>query len=316
MNRLIKNIAKSLLAFTLIFGSVVTDSLPIYAAETVLAKKDYDEFASEIINNTTSWKATAIVKSTNSSSLESTGATKIIKGPDDYFFLIFGSDAGIDEKMNSITGSPGVKYATKNYNFINKVSAKSGNDLKKDLKKYIDNIISAEEEAEEDVDEVQVEKWEESDGPKVKFKPFSQFYKEYNGTAHDIDGACGAQCVDGASFYLRWLGYSVGVLGNAVDYWTARKSNGLLEYCIEIPKGEELQDGDIIIYSGPSSCGHIGIYYDGKCFGQNQGVPDGSGGPYNCVSFSCTPGYLGALRPKIYKNGSESSDTKSYLEKE
>ena len=316
MNRLGKNIAKSLLAFTLIFGSVVTDSLPIYAAETVLAKKDYDEFASEIINNTTSWKATAIVKSTNSSSLESTGATKIIKGPDDYFFLIFDSDAGIDEKMNSISGSPGVKYATKNYNFINKVSAKSGNDLKKDLKKYIDNIISAEEEAEEDVDEAQVEKWEESDGPKVKFKAFSQFYKEYNGTAHDIDGAYGAQCVDGASFYLRWLGYSVGVLGNAVDYWTARKSNGLLEYCIEIPKGEELQDGDIIIYSGPSSCGHIGIYYDGKCFGQNQGVPDGSGGPYNCVSFSCTPGYLGALRPKIYKNGSESSDTKSYLEKE
>lgn len=315
MNRLVKKIAKSLLAFTLIFGSVVTDSLPIYAAETVLAKKDYNEFASEIINNTTSWKATAIVKSTNSSSLESTGATKIIKGPDDYFFLIFDSDAGIDEKMNSITGSPGVKYATKNYNFINKVSAKSGNDLKKDLKKYIDNIISAEEEAEEDVDEAQVEKWEESDGPKVKFKPFSQFYKEYNGTAHDIDGAYGAQCVDGASFYLRWLGYSVGVLGNAVDYWTARKSNGLLECCIEIPKGEELQDGDVIIYSGPSSCGHIGIYYDGKCFGQNQ-CTDGSGGPFNCVSFSCTPGYLGALRPKIYKNGSESNDTKSYLEKE
>lgn len=315
MNRLVKNIAKSLLAFTLIFGSVVTDSLPIYAAETVLAKKDYDEFASEIINNTTSWKATALVKSTNSSSLDSTGATKIIKGPDDYFFLIFDSDAGIDEKMNSISGSPGVKYATKNYNFINKVSAKSGNDLKKDLKKYIDNIISAEEEAEEDVDEAQVEKWEESDGPKVKFKPFSQFYKEYNGTAHDIDGAYGAQCVDGASFYLRWLGYSVGVLGNAVDYWTARKSNGLLEYCIEIPKGEELQNGDIIIYSGPSSCGHIGIYYDGKCFGQNQ-CTDGSGGPFNCVSFSCTPGYLGALRPKIYKNGSESSDAKSYLEKE
>lgn len=315
MTRLVKNIAKSLLAFTLILGSVSLNTLPIYAAEEILAKKDYGTFASEITNNTTSWKSTAIVKSTNSSSLESTGATKIIKGPDDYFFLIFDSDAGIDEKMNSIGGAPGVKYATKNYNFINKVSAKSGDDLRKDLKKYIDNIISAEEEAEEDVDEAQVEKWEESDGPNVKFKPFSQFYKEYNGTAHDIDGAFGAQCVDGASFYLRWLGYSVGVLGNAVDYWTARKSNGLLEYCIEIPKGEELQDGDIIIYSGPSSCGHIGIYYDGKCFGQNQ-CTDGSGGPFNCVSFSCTPGYLGALRPKIYKNGSESNDTKSYLEKE
>lgn len=315
MSRFIKRYAKCALAFSLALGAVVSDfSSPIYAAETVLAKKDYDTFASEISNNTTAWKATAVVKSTNSSGLESTGANKIIKGPDDYFFLIFDSEAGIDEKMTSLSSSPGVKYATKNYNFVNKANSKSGASLKKDLKKYIGNIIEAEEEAESEVDEAQVEKWESSDGPKVKFKPFSEFYKEYNGTEHDIDGAYGAQCVDGASFYLRWLGYPVGVLGNAVDYWTGRKSNGLLEYCIEIPKGEELQNGDIIIYSGPSSCGHIGIYYEEQCFGQNQ-CTDGNGGPFNLVSFSCTPGYQGALRPKVYKNGSESGDVSVSLEK-
>lgn len=291
-------LAKAVLVSSMVFGGFASELVtPIYASETVKAS-DYDAFASEIASSVTSWKATAIVKGKTGLDLASSGASKIIVGPDGYYFLIFESDSGIDERMASLAQQSDIEYASKNYNVVNKVLVKSGKSLKSVLKKSVEAISEALQEAEDEVNEAKLAEQKKSSGLDVEYKDFSQFYEETNGKSF-----MGGQCAAGVQYYMKWLGYPTVLCCNACSsgakcFWIHRESSGILENFSEINKGEELQDGDILVY-GPSSYnspyGHVGIYYQGKCYGQNQGTY-----AFSCVGLNTTPNFLGALRPKVY----------------
>ena len=100
-------------------------------------------------------------------------------------------------------------------------------------------------------------------------------------------------------------------MGNAIDYWRNRYTSGILEDFIEIDPSDQLQDGDILVWGEQSGeygqYGHIAIYHKGFSYGQNQGGGNPKlGGPFNeAFSYSSLPNFLGALRPKCYRNGSE-----------
>lgn len=113
----------------------------------------------------------------------------------------------------------------------------------------------------------------------------SDFVSSHIGKSYDIDGAYGAQCVDGFNEYIRWGGHSVITRGNAWDIGNGWKSNGLSSYCTQVAFSN-IRDGDICfwsIYSPPY--GHVSMYYQGKYFGQNQGTT-GNGGPFNLMSLA------------------------------
>ena len=149
---------------------------------------------------------------------------------------------------------------------------------------------------------------EDGKGDKVKFKGFEAFYQDTNGKCFGT-----GQCVAGVQHYISWLGYDkfAGALGNAIDYWKNRYTSGILEDFIEIDPDEQLQDGDILVWGEQSGkygqYGHIAIYHKGFSYGQNQGTGDPElGGPFNePFSYNSIPNFLGALRPKCYRNGSE-----------
>ena len=299
-SRIFSKFTKACIVSTMVLGGFVSElSVPIYAAENINSS-DYDSFASDISSNVSSWKATAIVKGKSGLDLSSSGASKIISGPDGYYFLIFDSESGIDEKMTSLSSTSGVEYASKNYNVVNKVMVKSGKSLKNILKKSVASISEALQEADAEAKEAEdtKKKQEESSGLDVEYKDFQQFYDETNGKSF-----LGGQCAAGAQYYMKWLGYPTIICCSACDsgakcFWVHRQTSGILENFSEVNKGEELQDGDILVF-GPSSYnspyGHVGIYYQGKCYGQNQGTKN-----FSCVSLNTTPNYLGALRPKVY----------------
>lgn len=293
-------LAKACLVSSMVFGGFASEMVvPIYASETI-SSDDYESFAQNIASNTTSWKATAIVKAKSGMDLSSTGASKIISGPDGYYFLIFENDGEIDERMTSLSSEADVEYASKNYNVVNKVMVKSGKSLKSVLKKSVEAISEALQEAEDEAKESEalINKQQESKGLDVEYKDFQKFYDETNGKSF-----MGGECATGAQYYMKWLGYPTILCCGACSsgakcFWIHRQTSGILENFSEVNKGEELQDGDILVF-GPSSYnapyGHVGIYYQGKCYGQNQGTR-----AFSCVGLNTTPNYLGALRPKVY----------------
>lgn len=69
-----------------------------------------------------------------------------------------------------------------------------------------------------------------------------------------------------------------------MEYWT--KLKGLSWGCCPQVSFDQVRNGDIPFFSSYSTnigpFGHVGIYYNGQCFGQNQ-YPDngGFGGPFN-----------------------------------
>lgn len=79
----------------------------------------------------------------------------------------------------------------------------------------------------------------------------------------------GGQCVSLIMTYLRYL-YPNEVkssYGNAIDFWTGRSWNGILELCTSVSNA---QNGDIVISAGSlPQYGHIWIYKDGQAFSQN-----------------------------------------------
>lgn len=129
---------------------------------------------------------------------------------------------------------------------------------------------------------------------------FQVFYDTYIGTAHDVDGAYGAQCWDGYAFYDQWLGYSpiyCSTTGGARDLWEQRNTNGMLNNH-DIVTGA-LQNGDIGVWGADQGggYGHVAMYYNGQWMGQNQ-----NGNPaFTLISM---PAPMGAFRPKCYANGS------------
>ncbi len=140
---------------------------------------------------------------------------------------------------------------------------------------------------------------------------YNEFKRKYMGTAHDLDGAYGAQCWDGAMFYSQCLGYPVfhcGISGYAKDIWLQRRSSGILRYYTEV---RQMQPGDICVfmptaYWTPFS--HIAIFDSdagdgyGNFMGQNQdGVPEFT---IQRLPYSAT--YPTAFRPKVFEQKSPS----------
>lgn len=280
--------------------------------------EEYKNFKDNIKNTIGYLPATAIVKASGNIDFSAYNVKNVVKGPDGYYLLEFNTMIGINDKMKQLSAQAGVEYAGQNYGSVDNTLLE-GDNFEESFKKVVDDLIATKNasEAGKPSDEV-LKELEESEGTKVKFQDFEKFYEKTNGKEYDLDGAYGAQCVDGARYYIGWLGYDNPARGDARDYWINKYTNGILENFLEIEPGEPLQNGDILVYGAfpGNSHGHISMYHNGLSYGQNQGVPDGSGGPFNeILSYTATPNFLGALRPKCYRNGSEKYKVKVNLEK-
>lgn len=279
---------------------------------------EYTNFKNEIKNNISYLPATAIIKASGDIDFSSYNVKNVVKGPDGYYLVEFNTMADISSKMKQLSSQSGVEYAEQNYGTVDKAMLES-NDFESTFKKYVESLIEIKNQANATrPSDEKLKELAESDGQKVKFKSFEAFYEQTNGKSYDLDGAFGAQCVDGARYYIGWLGYDNSSRGNAVDYWANRYTNGMLENFLEIDAGDTLQNGDILVF-GPTSgnsYGHISIYHNGFSYGQNQGT-DGNGGPFNeLFSYTSVPNFLGAFRPKCYRNGSEGYKVRVNLEKD
>ena len=84
--------------------------------------------------------------------------------------------------------------------------------------------------------------------------------KSQEGKALDYDGMYGAQCVDLAMYYYKFLGVNP-VSGNGKDYATNSLPSGWTR-----TKGGTPQKGDLLVYSGNSSntYGHVAIFESTK----------------------------------------------------
>lgn len=131
-----------------------------------------------------------------------------------------------------------------------------------------------------------------------------EYYLSVNGKTIDMDGAYGGQCWDLYAHYMKTLGYKYAnctTTGYVKDIWNNRKTNGMLDSCIEV-SANELQDGDIAVWGNCDACpkSHIAIFRKdngngtGIFLGQNQ-----SGKFVDQKSFTYT-GILGCFRPKCY----------------
>lgn len=108
---------------------------------------------------------------------------------------------------------------------------------------------------------------------------FDDFYNYAKGKVFDTNGnvsswttvnwnwAYDGQCVSLIKAYLKYLGYGVKAYGNAIDFWTNRNGNGILNVC---NVASSPQNGDIVVSAGGDpQYGHIFIYYNGQALTQN-----------------------------------------------
>lgn len=137
------------------------------------------------------------------------------------------------------------------------------------------------------------------------------FVAEYNGKAIDYDHAYDTQCVDGFKVGCAYLGIPVIATPNnwADGYWTGLNENGtpnknclqwIAKYFDKIKDPNQFRNGDWVVWGrngvSPSHpLSHIGMYYNGKCFGENQGGNRGF-----CLKATNFSDALGALRPKVW----------------
>lgn len=134
---------------------------------------------------------------------------------------------------------------------------------------------------------------------------FNNFYSYAYGKVWDTDGNVSkyttvqgyagnlaGQCVSLIKAYLKWGGCGVKAYGNAIQFWTCRNSNGILQYC-DVVSGSP-RNGDIGISAGADpKYGHIFIYYNGQQFAQNVG------GVARATLHPLSSNIYGYLRPKF-----------------
>lgn len=134
---------------------------------------------------------------------------------------------------------------------------------------------------------------------------FNNFYSYAYGKVWDTDGNVSkyttvqgyagnlaGQCVSLIKAYLKWGGCGVKAYGNAIQFWTCRNSNGILQYC-DVVSGSP-RNGDIGISAGADpKYGHIFIYYNGQQFAQNVG------GVARATLHPLSRNIYGYLRPKF-----------------
>jgi len=140
-------------------------------------------------------------------------------------------------------------------------------------------------------------------------KSYSDFKLKYLGKSVDVDGfPAGSiyQCWDLVSgVYFPYIGgrtISCTKTGYVLDIATQRKTNGILDFCIDVGLKETLQAGDICIWGKCAACpkSHIAIYDHDK--GQNAVYFLGQNQPYNYVNVKQidTSGIIAVFRPKIF----------------
>lgn len=93
-------------------------------------------------------------------------------------------------------------------------------------------------------------------------KSYTDFKSRYLGTAHNVDGAYGYQCWDGAMFYSKYLGYKVyncTLTKYAQDIYNARITSGILKEYNDLGKTPRV--GAIVVFkkSVQTPYSHIGI---------------------------------------------------------
>ena len=135
-----------------------------------------------------------------------------------------------------------------------------------------------------------------------------EFRNKVLGKRFDIDGYYGSQCWDGYAYYMKQLGYKYANCtssGYVKDIWENRKTNGMLDSCIEVTV---MQQGDICVFRAGNSwtpLSHIAIFMKdlgngyGLFLGQNQGGKDGA---FNEVKLPYNITYDTAFRPKCFKD--------------
>lgn len=133
---------------------------------------------------------------------------------------------------------------------------------------------------------------------------YYNYRQEMMGKIVDHDAAYGCQCWDGNYDYDKYLGF-VGPdctsSGYVKDIWLNRKTNGMLDNCIEVT---QLVPGCIVVFKvvpGVTPYSHIAIFDSdvngsyGRFFGTNQG---GKNGAYNIHVFPYSAMYDTAFLPK------------------
>lgn len=109
-------------------------------------------------------------------------------------------------------------------------------------------------------------------------KSAQEFYNTWLYGGYDIDNSYGLQCVDGAKI---WMNYFIGswqatATGWAEGYATnkANREWFLSKGCTWITDTKKLKNGDLCVWSKNSTykLSHVGMYYNGKVFGMNQGT--------------------------------------------
>lgn len=122
-------------------------------------------------------------------------------------------------------------------------------------------------------------------------KHFKDFYDSHLGKQYGS-----GQCYAGAEEYLSWgLDRTITVPGYGTAWeWGCNWKSTVLGQCCE--QVSSPKDGDILFWNN-----HVCMYYQGKCFGQNQGTKYGEGGPFNLMSVGITPQII--LRPNFISNG-------------
>ena len=98
-------------------------------------------------------------------------------------------------------------------------------------------------------------------------KVFDTNGNQSNWTTVNWNWAYDGQCVSLIKAYLKYGGCGVKAYGNAIDYWTNRANNGILNICDVVTSP---QNGDIVVSAGGDArYGHIFIYCNGQAFTQN-----------------------------------------------
>ena len=143
-------------------------------------------------------------------------------------------------------------------------------------------------------------------------KSYSDFKLKYLGKSVDVDGFPAGniyQCWDLVSgLYFPYIGGKTihcggkNGTGYVIDIATQRKTNGILDFCIDIGLKAELQPGDICVWKECAACpkSHIAIYDHDN--GQNAVYFLGQNQPYNFVNVYKidVSGIVGVFRPKIF----------------
>ena len=140
-------------------------------------------------------------------------------------------------------------------------------------------------------------------------KSYSDFKLKYLGKSVDVDGFPvynKYQCWDLVSgVYFPYIGGKTihcGKTGYVIDIATQRKTNGILDFCVDVGLKETLQAGDICVWGKckETPYSHIAIYDHDD--GQNAVFFLGQNQPYNYVNVKKldVAGIVGVFRPKIF----------------